>query len=70
MTETDKFVLLRGIEHNNVFWTPNSNIDESKFEILYYGNTSEEMVAEWEKYNRYALMDTCFESLRQFTNFN
>lgn len=52
----DKYVLLRGRKYGNVFWTTNKDIDPQDYEILYTGNTCEEMVAEWQKYN--PVMDT------------
>jgi hypothetical protein len=58
MADQDKYVLLRGKEHQNVFWTTNTDIDTEKFDILYTGNTSEEMVREWSKYNPFLLFGT------------
>ena len=51
MEQKDKYVLLRVKAHQNVFWTSNSDIDTEIYDILYTGNTSEEMIAELEKYN-------------------
>lgn len=50
----DKYVLLRGREHQNVFWTnnkPDADYDEEGYDVLFTGNTSEEMITQWDKYN-------------------
>lgn len=43
------FILLRGKERGNIFWTSNVNQDISEYDLLYAGNEVEEMVREWEK---------------------
>lgn len=51
MKEKSKFVLYRNPEHGNVFWTLNTGEHEG-LEVLHYGDTSKEMVAEWKKHYR------------------
>ena len=46
-----KYVLLRGKKHQNVFWTTDDGSDHEGYEILFRGDDTELMVAEWEKYN-------------------
>jgi hypothetical protein len=53
MAQKDKYVLLKGKKHKNVFWSNNKDIDPDQYEILYTGNTSEEMVREWSKHHPY-----------------
>ena len=42
-----KYVLLRGHEYNNVFWTTDDGSKHEGFDVLYRGNETKEMVAKW-----------------------
>ena len=61
-----KYALLRGKEHNNVFWTPNVNIDPEKFETLFTGNDVDEMVGKWQEHNP-ELTNACYAARKNKT---
>lgn len=46
-----KYVLLRGKEHQNVFWTTDNGSKYDGYDVLFRNDDTELMVAEWDKYN-------------------
>lgn len=70
MTSDKKFVVLRGLEHGNVFWSSNKPDNDPRFlangeeayEVLLFTNDEEEAKSKWKEKSGFGFLVDLFNA--------